>query len=307
MKIAILGAGAMGSLYGGPLSQNNDVWFIDVWKEHVDKINKEGLKIKFEENIVVYNPKAASSSQGIGKADLVIIFVKSTNTEEALKNNNELFGEDTIVLTLQNGYGNDNDILPYVKKENLVIGTSACGATVLGPGYVLQAGIGVTTIGVLDGVSLKKAKILANVLDSAGFECLVTENIMETVWSKLLVNIGLNGVLAMLDMRNGFMAESRAAYDIALELLKEAALVASAEGYDFDYNQIAKKYYIDGAKVVGKNICSMLQDVRKKRKTEVERINGVVVDLGKKHGISTPYNELIVKFINAKEDSYNFA
>lgn len=306
MKIAILGAGAMGSLYGGPLSTKNDVWFIDIWEEHIKNINNKGLIVKVGKNEILYHPKAVKNAKIVGKSDLVIVFVKSIDTAEALKNNKELFGENTLVLTLQNGYGNDKDILPYVKKDNLFIGTSLCGATMLKPGYVLQAGRGVTSIGILEGGSLDKAKSIADLLNEVGFETHVLENVMEVVWKKLLVNVGLNAVLALLDVRNGFLGDSKTTFDIGLKLLKEGVLVARAEGYIFDADKMAEQYYIEQNKVMGQNICSMLQDVRKKRKTEIERINGPIVELGRRHNIQTPYNELIVRLINAKEETYTY-
>ncbi len=306
MKIAILGAGAMGSLYGGPLSVKNDVYLIDVWKEHVDNINNKGLKIKVKEEDKLYHPKAVMSADEVGKADLVIIFVKSVNTAEALSKASCLFGDDTLALTLQNGYGNDEDIVPYVKKENLLIGATASGATVLGPGYVFQAGIGPTNIGARKDGDLSKAQIVVDLLNEAGIEAYKHDNVLAAIWQKLMVNVGINGVSALLSTRNGFLAESKSAYAIAHDLVAEGCAVAKAEGFELDADEISRKYYIDGAKVVGHNRCSMLQDVDKKRKTEVERINGAISIMGKKHGIPTPYNDMMVMLINAKEESYNF-
>jgi len=306
MKIAILGAGAMGSLYGGPLSVKNDVYLIDVWKEHVDNINKNGLKIKVKDEDKIYRPKAVTSAAEVGKADLVIIFVKSVNTAAALEDGSALFGPDTLALTLQNGYGNDEDILPYVKKENLLIGATASGATVLGPGYVFQAGIGPTNIGVRKDGCIEKAQIIVDVLNEAGIETYKHDNVLAAIWQKLMVNVGINGVSALLGTRNGFLAESKPAYACAYELVKEGCAVAKAEGFELNAEEICEKYYIQGAKVVGHNRCSMLQDTDKKRKTEVERINGAISAMGRKHGIATPYNDFIVKLINAKEESYNF-
>lgn len=306
MKIAILGAGAMGSLYGGPLSVKNDVYLIDVWKEHVDTINAKGLKIKVKNEDKLFHPKAVMSANEVGKADLVIIFVKSVNTAAALSKSGVLFGENTLALTLQNGYGNDEDILPYVKKENLLIGATASGATVLGPGYIFQAGIGPTNIGTRKDGCLDKAQVVVDLLNEAGIEAYKSDNVLAAIWQKLMVNVGINGVSALLGTRNGFLAESKSAYAVAYELVKEGVAVAKAEGYELNAEEICEKYYIQGAKVVGHNRCSMLQDVDKKRKTEVERINGAISIIGKKHNIPTPYNDLMVKLINAKEESYHF-
>lgn len=305
MKIAILGAGAMGSLYGGLLSQKNEVYLIDIWQEHVEQINKNGLVIQTAKEEKIYRPQAVTSAAQAGPADLVIIFVKSVHTDTALAQSRELFAEHTIALTLQNGYGNDEDILPYVQADNLLIGTTASGATVLQAGKVFQAGIGPTNIGTRDNRASENIAKIVRLFNDCGIESYASDNIMEAVWTKLMVNVGINAVTALLDVRNGFLAESTAAYEVAEALVKEGTAVAKAEGYELNAAEIAEKYYIHGAKVVGQNRSSMLQDVDKKRKTEIEKINGAIVRIGKKHNIATPYNELIVKLISAKEDTYS--
>ncbi len=307
MKIAVLGAGAMGSLYGGRLSADNEVWLVDVWKEHVDAINREGLKIKCSETeTMTFHPKATDHPEEVGAAELVLVFVKSVNTAAALRQNACLFGEDTMVLTLQNGYGNAEDILAYVKEKNLFVGTTAAGATMLGAGHIFQAGMGVTSIGVTKGGDFGRAHILAEVFERSGFPVQLTKNVMEAIWTKLLVNVGLNAPLALLNVRNGFIADSQAAFQLGCALVREGAEVAAAEGYSVDADAIIRHYYIEGSKVVGHNRCSMLQDVDRKRKTEVERINGAIVELGRKHGIATPYNEVLQLLIQAKEDTYQY-
>ena len=308
MKIAIMGAGAMGSFYGSYLSQNNEVWAVDIWKDHVNTINEKGLTLKISdtEEKVFKNIKATDKAEDVGVADLVVIFVKSVNTAEALVTNKALFGPDTMVLTLQNGYGNDEDILEYVKAENLFIGTTACGATVLGPGHVFQAGKGITNVGVTKAGDINRAQIIVDLLNECGLEAVVAKDVMLAIWTKLLVNVGLNAPLALLGVRNGFIADSEAALKIGTTLVTEGAAVAKAEGYDINPEDIVQHYYIEGSKVVGYNRCSMLQDVDKKRKTENAKINGAIVRLGKKHGIPTPYNEVLQTLITAKEDSYDY-
>ncbi len=196
--------------------------------------------------------------------------------------------------------------MPYVREENLLIGTTASGATVLQAGKVFQAGIGPTNIGTRGNLNTKNIDKIVQLMNESGIECYASDNIMLAIWTKLMVNVGINAVTALLDVRNGFLAECTPAYEIAEELVKEGTCVAKAEGYELDAAAIAEKYYIHGAKVVGNNRSSMLQDVDKKRKTEIEKINGAVVRIGKKHNIATPYNELIVKLISAKEESYSF-
>jgi 2-dehydropantoate 2-reductase len=135
-----------------------------------------------------------------------------------------------MVLTLQNGYGNDEDILPYVKERNLLIGTAAGGATMLGPSYVFQGGIDATNIGTRPGCSLESARKVVEEFNACGLPSHVYENAMEFVWKKLLVNVGCSGVCALLEKNNAFMDFSRNAYAVGLELIKEAGAVAAAEG-----------------------------------------------------------------------------
>ena len=181
--------------------------------------------------------------------------------------------------------GNDNDILRYVKEENVLIGATAAGATILGPGYVFLAGMGPTHIGVRKGCDLSKAHPVVDAFKEAGFETYLSNDVMKIIWEKLLVNVGINALMALLNTRNGFIAYSQHALTIGRNLVTEGVAVAKAEGYIFNVEDIVDHYYIKGAKVVGQNRCSMLQDMDKKRKTEIDKINGVISRMGKNIGL----------------------
>ena len=297
----------MGSLYGSKLSACNEVWLVDVWADHVNTVNEKGLTVTVGDGqSTVYHPRATSDATVVGTADLVIVFVKSVNTAAALRQSACLFGEDTMVLTLQNGYGNIEDILPFVREENLFVGTTAAGATMIGPGHVRQAGMGPTNVGVPNPVNLGRAQRIVDLFQESGFPANVSDNVMQTIWTKLMVNVGLNAALALLNVRNGFIADSQYALELGKRLVEEGAAVAAAEGYRIVPEEIVQHYYIEGSKVVGHNRCSMLQDMDHLRKTEVERINGAIVALGKKHGIPTPFNEVLTLLIKAIEDTYHY-
>lgn len=307
MKIVVLGSGAMGSMYGSILSQRNEVWLYDIWQDHIDEINKNGLKIKFPDNSEkIFHPHATTNAESIGMADLVIIFVKSIDTPTVLAQNKFLFKDSTMVLTLQNGYGNDEDILPYVQENNLLLGTTSGGATLLGPGHVFQVGLDLTTIGVRPGCSLEMAEKVVEEFNACGINSVTSNSAMEMVWKKLMVNIGCCAVLSLLEKNNGFLDYSSHAYDVALAAVREACAVAKADGYTFDADAICHHFFHVNAPVMGRNLCSMLQDTNRKRKTEIEKFNGAVVKLGKKYGVPTPYNEVLVKLVQAKEDGYHY-
>lgn len=303
MKIAVLGAGAMGCIYGGYLSQNNEVWLIDVWKEHVDMINAKGLRIAEDKEEYLFNPKASYNAKEVGNVDLLILFVKSINTEEALLGNKALLGENTLVLSLQNGYGNYEDIHKYVKKENIIIGVTLHGANVLGPGHIQHAGVGMSYVGTRDNDDLNNAKLVSNTLQKSSIECEISNNIMRKIWAKLISNSAGNAITALLNVPNGFIVDNPDTLSLLHEIVNEGVNVAAKDGVQFDI-QDAIQVPMNGFKATGMNRSSMLQDVSKKRKTEIERINGAIVSKGLEYGIATPYNDCITRLIKALEATY---
>lgn len=301
MIIGIIGAGAMGSLYGGLLSQKNDVYLIDIWKEHVENINKNGLKIEDNKSNKIVFPKATTDSNLLPKLDLVIVFVKSIHTLYAIKSNESIFGEETIVLSLQNGYGNTMDIESIVKKENIIAGTTSHGATLLGPGKIKHAGKGMTYIGALDKSSKYKAELIKDIMEKCSIETEISDNILELIWSKLIINIGINPLTAILRVENGKLLQSSYALSLMQNLVYEAIDVAKELGLNFD-----KESTLEKVKIVAKNTynnkSSMLQDILNGRETEIDKINGAVVSIGEKTGKRTPFNKAIVTLIKSMND-----
>lgn len=303
MKIAVIGAGAMGSLFGGYLSQKNEVHLVDIWKEHVDTINRDGLKIEEKTGeIRVFHPSATTDPNSVGTVDLAIVFVKSIQTAEAMERNISLIGKKTMVLSLQNGYGNDVDICKFVDKKNVVLGTTAHGCTMKEPGHIYHAGIGQNHIGPVGGDRAAAEKI-ATVLSDSGLQTDVSDNVLELVWSKLFVNVGINAITALLDKTNICIAENPYANAVSKELVYEAVSAANAGGAKFDAAAVFANV-VDIAKKTGLNRSSMLQDVSKKRQTEIGKINGAIVKEAEAHHMEVPANKIIVNLIRAKEASY---
>jgi 2-dehydropantoate 2-reductase len=302
MKIAILGSGAMGSIFGGWLSHRHEVWLIDIWQEHLDAINTTGLQIETNGQLHCFHPRTAVNAQNVGPVNLVIIFVKSFDTATALSQNRELFTPQTLVLTLQNGWGNAEDILRYVNAENLFLGTTAHGGNVLGPGRVCHAGQGQTYVGVRSGTT-RRAQTIADLLTKSGFETVVTATVAAMIWRKLLINAAINPLTALLNVPNGYLTECAAAQELMENIIGEAVTVANAAGMNFDATAVLEEVK-KVARLTAANRSSMLQDVTKKRPTEVGRINGAIVAQGKAFGITTPYNHMILQLIKAREAMY---
>ena len=301
MKIAVVGAGAMGSLYGGYLSKvAEDVLLVDVWQEHVDTINAQGLSIQEKDKDIVMHPKAVSNADGVGYADLVIVFVKSITTGSALEKNEALLGPDTVVLSLQNGYGNIDQIAEYVNINNIIAGTTAHGATMLAPGRIKHAGTGETHIGWVRNRKDDRIDSVSDILRKAGFDTIVSDNVMELIWSKLIVNVGINALTAILKVQNGDLLKQEETKDLMGMAIMEAVNVAKASGFDFDGEDTVKKV-MDIAFETGENKSSMLQDILNKRKTEIDTINGAIVKEGKKYSLETPINLVLTDLIKSLE------
>ncbi len=305
MKIAVLGAGAMGSLFGGILAEaGHQVWLVDVWKEHVESIREKGLRIKGPgADRVVRNLEAVSSAQEAGEAELVIVFVKSTVTEEAVSTAKCLFGPRTLVLTLQNGLGNVERIGKVIGFQNVLAGVTAQGATVLSPGEIYHAGQGLTTVGELQGEVTPRVEKVSAMLNEAGIQTQVSGNVMGLIWGKLLVNVGINALTALTGLKNGQLLDHPETVELMELAVLEGFEVCKAKGIKLPY-QDPVSHAREVAMATASNRSSMLQDVTNQRKTEIEVINGAIVREGQALGIQTPVNKVLTNLVRTLERRY---
>lgn len=307
MKIAIVGAGAMGCLYGAKLSSipANEVFLIDVWKDHIVAINENGLQMEENGALLSYNQvKGVTDSEQVGPCDLAIVFVKSTLTSVAVQSNKAVFGPDTVALTLQNGLGNIDLIRAQIGDHNVVAGTTAHGATMLGPGKMRHAGSGKTIIGELNGTQTGRIETIAKILSEAGLETELSDNVIGLVWDKLLVNVGINALTGITKLLNGELLE----YPEIVELLEaavfEAQAVAAAKGISLSFDDpVAHTKAVCAATAANKS--SMLQDILNHKQTEIEMINGAIVREGAQAGIATPVNSVLTNLIKFIQKSRN--
>lgn len=306
MKIAILGAGAMGSLYASYLVHNHDVTLIDSYKPQVDQINEHGItKINQDKTETLFHAKAVLSQTDIGYQDLVIVFVKGIHTYEAMKLNQSLLSPSTIVLTLQNGAGNNRDIANFVAKEKIIVGTSSHNSVSMELGKFYHSGVGPTNIGPdfpCDS-SIKDVEKVANALKECDLTVHILEDIQKVLWQKLLVNCGINALSTLMQCKIGEIYSNTYLWDLCKKIVYECVLVAEADGTYFDRKEaleVVRKVCINDAT----GFASMYQDRQNKRLTEIDRINGVVAKLGQEYGIYTPNNSILVSQIHAIEQTY---
>lgn len=303
MKTVIIGAGAMGSLFGGFLSlSGEEVWLVDIWKEHIDAIRSKGIVIEEKGTTRNISINAAADIRSIGKADFVLYFVKTYHTEKAVTDSLALEKEDTLFLTLQNGLGNEESICRQVDRKKVILGVTGQGATLLGPGHIRHAGWGKTYVGELDGRITEKIDRIFRMFLKAGIETEVSSRIHDLVWEKLFVNVGINALAALLGLKNGQLLDYPETLRLLESLVSEAIEVAKGKGIQIQGNPMDRvKAVIEATR---ENRCSMGQDLDRKRRTEIDAINGAVVREAGHLGIPAPYNRMITDLIKVIEKRF---
>lgn len=305
MKIAIIGSGAMGCLYGSYLNDLHDVYFIDAYAPQIKSLKNHGLKIieststmlAQEKHIIV---KAYPSGSFHEPMDLIIVFVKANHTLQAIEENQGLFDHKTIVVTLQNGAGNDRDLGQFIQPENIVVGTSKHNSVTIAPGVIKHTATGITSIG---GASSSSVEQVRTILGGSGIETEISHDIQRIIWSKLFVNISINTLTALLQTPIGYTTSNDYAWDFAKKIIYEAINVAEEDGTYFDRREVLSMVRSVCEKA-GNGYASMYQDRQKGLLTEIDKLNGAIVEQAKLYGIATPYNSLVVDLIHAVEGTY---
>ncbi len=302
VRIAVIGAGAMGSLFGAMLSRVADIYLIDKSEKHVQAITEKGLVIEkkdgsseiFQGLFATTNPESVKA-----EIDLAIIFTKSCQTKEAVRSAKPLLGKKGLALTLQNGLGNADIIADIVGKDRTVAGVTSHGATLLGPGHIRHAGEGATYLAG-SPENLPFLQKIAEVFNAGGIHTTLSENLDSLIWGKLIINVGINALAATLRVPNGVLGITPACEKIMAYAVSEAVRVADALGIKLPYNNHIEQVKTVCANTAG-NRASMLQDVLRGARTEVGVINRAIAEKGKMLGIPTPYNIFLSEIIEALE------
>ncbi len=305
MKIAVIGAGAMGSLFGAMLAgADNEIWLYDVWQEHVETVNREGLSIEREGHTRLVRLNATTEPDQIGQAELAIIFVKSTQTRTATQTAQQIAGSAGSVMTLQNGMGNADIIAEVIAPDRILAGTTSHGATMLGAGRIRHAGIGATTIGTWSASEQGRqlAGRMAEYFSRAGIETEAVDEVRSVVWNKLLINIGINAITALSGIKNGQILDLEITRELSRIAVEEAMAVARALDIAIKQDVIDTVFKIAEATAVNRS--SMGQDVDNRRQTEIAAINGFIVGEAKKLGIEAPVNFALTALIQTLESHY---
>lgn len=310
MKIAMLGAGAMGGLFGGLLSESGqDVTLLDVNDAHLDAIRAQGLRLETDggdrrvHGLTVLRPEHYRDVP-----DLLILFTKSLHTDAALRSVAALLGAAPAdaplrVLTLQNGLGNLEAASRHVDPARLLVGMTTWPADLAGLGHVRSHGAGKIRLLPASGEADAQARRIAGALDAAGLQCEVDANVWAAIWEKVAFNAALNGLCAVTGCAVGQLAHASDGPAMARAVVAEVIAVARAVGIDADEAacQASVAYAIAHHRA---HQPSMLQDVLASRPTEIEAINGEVVLRARQAGVAVPNTAMLlglVRLIQARQ------
>lgn len=302
-KICIVGCGAIGSIFGAHLARLPDVEVhaYDVWKEHTKAIRERGLRISGAAEFTA-RLHATSDAKEIPPCEFGIVATKSTHTRPAIEQTAHIFSDKSAVCSVQNGVGNEEIIAGHVRY--VIRGTTFPAGHVIEPGHVGFDINGDTWIGPFEptGTPFVRVKELAELLNRAGLKVIALEDARGAQWAKLIFNASTNPVGALTLLHHGAATRYGPTGDLFNRLIDEGLAVAKALGIEVhgDPRELVKK----GANAPGKHKASMLQDVLAKRQTEVDFMNGAIVEWGEKVGVATPLNRAMWALIKGLEHSW---
>lgn len=298
----------MGSVIGSFLAEAGaEVVLVDIAKPVVDAILADGLIVVDREgNQRSIQIAATTDLETVGIVDLLIVFVKCYHTEAAVSNASSLLGKDSVVLSLQNGWGNAERISRIVGAEKVLVGVSYHSATVLEPGRVRHGGKGPTYLGELNGQASDRAKKVAEFLSGSGLEVQASGEVLQEIWSKLALNAVTLPTSVLARLTADRLLESAEMISIMRHLLQEVVAVAEAQKINLDFEKrwaaITGLLQLLAPGTKG----SMFQDIEQRRRTEIDVINGAIVEAGEQYQVFTPYNRVMVNLIKALEWSFQF-
>lgn len=302
MRVIIVGAGAMGCLFGFFLRRaGKEVWLLDTNSALVKHIQEQGVLVEGISGEHQVSLPITDRFEDIQSADLIILFVKAYDTPQAIQNVKPLLGPESAVLTLQNGIGNVEAIVKVVGERQTIAGTTSHGATVLSRGTIRHAGIGETVIGEIDGQKTSRLEKIRDFFESAGIVTHITRDITGLLWSKLIINVGINALTGITGLCNGALLDHEETRAIMHRAVQEAKEVADRKGIQLIYQDHIQKVESVCRATAG-NISSMLQDLRNKKKTEIDFINGAIWKEGNTLGMDTPINQTLTHLVHLLEN-----
>ena len=306
MKIAIIGVGAMGSVYAGLLADaGHEVWAIDLWREHLEAIETTGLRVEGASgDRIVDSIHAATDAAEAGCCDLYVIATKAVGVVPAARIIAPLMGEESLVLTIQNGLGAGERIAEHMPVDNVLLGVAdGFGASMKGPGHVHHSAMNLIRIGEMAGGMTDRLEALADVWREAGFKAKAFADINQLVWEKYICNVTFSAPCTVYDCTIGELMNHPVYWNSALGCTREAYALGQAKGINFSFDDPIQYVSDFGARMPDARP-SMLLDHQADKPSEIDAINGMAVVLGERLGIPTPYNEVLSSVVRRREEAF---
>ena len=296
MKIAIIGIGALGSLFAARLSPFGAIVMVGSWTPQIRALRERGLILVHVDGSASQHriPVTENAAQA-RPVDLALVVVKSYQTEKAAQAAAAALAPDGVALTLQNGWSNLETLAATLGARRALAGTTSEGATLLRPGVVRHAGHGATFLArPKEETAARRIKQLLTWLEEGGFRTALADDVRALLWGKLAVNAAINPLTALLHVPNGYLLQNGAAREIMHRAARETAAVAAAQGIALPYADAAARAEQVARETAG-NRSSMLQDLENGRQTEIEAITGAVVRSADKHAVPAPVNAALLR------------
>jgi 2-dehydropantoate 2-reductase len=306
MKIAIFGVGAMGSIYAGLFAEaGHEVLAVDIWQDHVDAINRDGLRVEGASgDRVVQGIVATANGAEVGECDLYVLATKASGVGPAAEIIAPLMGPESIVLTIQNGLGAGERIAQFMSTERVLLGVAdGFGASMKGPGHVHHNAMNLIRLGEMNGGMSERLARVTEAWQTAGFNAKAFEDIEELIWGKFICNVSFSGPCTVFDRTLGELMADPVTWNISQGCAREVYALARAKKITVTYDDPVAYVEAFGNKMPEARP-SMLLDHHAKRRSEIDAINGMVVDLGRDLGIPTPYNEVLTAVIRQREAEF---
>lgn len=301
MKFAIIGAGGVGSIYGGNLARmGHDVTMLDIWPEHVAAMQQNGLAVNGpQDNFTASVTATLDPNEAAGEADIALICVNSYSTADAAQSAKTMLKADGYAVTLQNGLGNVEILGDILGRERVVGGIIFHSSAISGPGQVNHTIAGATHLGELEKNRSDRLDELAEMLRQADMNPVIADDIMPTIWGKFVHNCGLNAICAITDLRPGHLQEVPAVDEFQEFIIKEALALVAAKGItlpDPDPMTTIKEFCASRF-----HLNSMAQHLQRQQQTEIDSLNGYVVQESAKLGLVAPYNDALTRLMKGRE------
>jgi 2-dehydropantoate 2-reductase len=307
-KVVVIGAGAMGGLFGGLLAEGGlDVTLVDTWDEHIAAIASGGLRIVGVGGNRAIPIEATTDAGAVRAADIVLFHCKAFANDAAANAARHLFTGRTVAISFQNGLGNEEALAGILGAEYVMGGLTAQAGLVEAPGVVCNFGDLPTVIGEMAGGLSARATVIAGAFTRAGLATTASADIKRDKWKKLLGNVALGAISAVTDLRSLEIMRVPELRDIVFRSVDEAAAVAKAEGIALDIpeaREVLMRLVDTSAGGTGTSKSSMREDIARRRRTEIDTIHGAVQRLARRHGLPTPTIDTMIALVKGLESAY---